>query len=302
MTHTSIAPGTFVNGSSSRTETASLKLRILLAEDDEEFRKLVASVLEQDGHEVVQLADGQSLLQYISMSMFDEKVVGPIDMVITDVRMPGWSGLEVITSARASGCSLPFIIITAFGDEAIHRQAGKLNVVATLDKPFDMETLRQTVRRAEASHRLAFVDPSRRRRLRALVMLDDAELLSAVSPVLAHDGFDIWDCGNARGLLDYLHAQLDTGAAPIPFDVVLTDYPMTDGPGLRATEELRRRGWDVPLIAVTEESDASVREDARARGVTALLGRPVAIEDLRTILLNLSLWRLARMYSHRHRS
>jgi CheY-like chemotaxis protein len=120
--------------------------RILLAEDDEEFRSLVAAVLRADGYEVVEVADGFDLLQHIALSLIDGGLVEPVNLVVSDIRMPGWSGLEVLASARTAGFDVPFILITAFGDPETHAQARRLDAVAVLDKPFDLDDLRDLVR------------------------------------------------------------------------------------------------------------------------------------------------------------
>jgi CheY-like chemotaxis protein len=272
-------------------------LRILLAEDDEGFRRFVASILELDGHEVVQLADGQALLQYVSMALFDDVDVGPFDLVITDIRMPGWSGLEVLTCARAAGCLMPFIVITAFGDDEVHERAERLHAVAVLDKPFDMDELRDAVRRVGSSR---CEDLACTRSLRALVAVDDPQLRAVTSVVLSGDGFDVQDMDGSGGLLDYLAMRSAADGVTDDFDIIISDVDVQGWRGLGVIGWLRSRGWHVPVILVS--SDLTQRAGAREKGITAFLSRPFNVEDLRTVLLNISLWKLARMYSARQQA
>lgn len=121
--------------------------RILLAEDHAETRALLASRLRKDGYEVVEASNGHQLLNEMGSALLGDSDSLP-DLVITDVRMPGVSGLQVLTGLRASSWSMPVIIITAFGDAEIHAEARRLGVSAVLDKPFELEDFRAAVVRA----------------------------------------------------------------------------------------------------------------------------------------------------------
>lgn len=66
--------------------------------------------------------------------------------MITDIRMPGMSGLELQATLNAAGCKIPTIFITAHGDEKMRRQALKAGAVAFVAKPFDDEALLADVR------------------------------------------------------------------------------------------------------------------------------------------------------------
>lgn len=68
-------------------------------------------------------------------------VEGGVDLLVTDVRMPGFSGLDVLTALRRVSVRCPVVLVTAFGDEALHQFARQLGVVAVLDKPFDVNEL-----------------------------------------------------------------------------------------------------------------------------------------------------------------
>lgn len=111
--------------------------RVLLAEDDEEMRTLLAACLEQRGYAVEEIADGTALL-----NTFDALRTGtasaPPDLVVTDVQMPGCNGLGAVAVLRQWNESLPVVIITAFGDERLHQRAAELGVARVLDKPFDL--------------------------------------------------------------------------------------------------------------------------------------------------------------------
>jgi FixJ family two-component response regulator len=71
-----------------------------------------------------------------------------IACLITDIRMPGMSGLELQTKLNAERCRIPIIFITAHGDEKLRMQALRAGAVEFLAKPFDDEALIESVRAA----------------------------------------------------------------------------------------------------------------------------------------------------------
>jgi DNA-binding NtrC family response regulator len=123
---------------------------VLLAEDDEELRSLLALALRKDGHGVIEAQDGSELLEKIASSFVDEGGLQGIDVVVSDIRMPGWTGMNVLFGLRNAGCDVPVVLITAFGEQKTHDAAARLGAACVLDKPFDIDDLRQTVSRVLA--------------------------------------------------------------------------------------------------------------------------------------------------------
>jgi CheY-like chemotaxis protein len=114
---------------------------VLLAEDDHELRWLIAHSLRGDGFEVLEVGDGLALLDRVGSSLLDTLELDAIDLIVTDVRMPGWSGLEVLAGLNSAGCHTPVVLITAFGDHEVHAAGKRLGAAAVLDKPFDLNEL-----------------------------------------------------------------------------------------------------------------------------------------------------------------
>lgn len=119
-------------------------VRILLAEDDYEMRDLVASALRKDGYEVVDIPDGGRLLVQIAESYLAGKAYDAYDLVISDVRMPVCSGLQILEGLRRARWTAPVILMTAFGDEQTRTRAHMLDAIL-FDKPFDVDDLRTAV-------------------------------------------------------------------------------------------------------------------------------------------------------------
>jgi CheY-like chemotaxis protein len=131
-----------------RSEAQAKQSRwILVADDDEEMRDLLSSVLKADGFTVSEAKDGQELLSMlVAKTAPDGSALAP-DLVVTDVQMPGATGMRVLAHVRRAHPTVPVILITAFGSAELHAQAKRLGAATVLDKPFDLAVLRKLVQR-----------------------------------------------------------------------------------------------------------------------------------------------------------
>lgn len=112
--------------------------RILVAEDDDELREVVLEALALDGHVSEGVSDGKRMVEALRLAWVTGR---QFDLVITDVRMPGLSGLEAIASSGyrpAAG----FLVLTAFPSEETLQDASRAGAAGVLAKPFDLDDLR----------------------------------------------------------------------------------------------------------------------------------------------------------------
>jgi CheY-like chemotaxis protein len=114
-------------------------LRVLLAEDDDEMRRLLASSLRLDGHEVIEARDGRELVAHIGPGL-DGAL--SYDLVVSDLLMPGAGGITVLSRLARHASPPALVVITAFGTDDLHAWAHDIGAVATFDKPFDIDDLR----------------------------------------------------------------------------------------------------------------------------------------------------------------
>ncbi len=120
---------------------ASPLRRVLVAEDDQEFRELLVQALRRDHHLVTEAHDGADLLDKIVSGLLEHHRHPDFDLIVSDVRMPGFDGLELLGGMRSAGLSIPVILITAFAD-AQTRLVASEHGAALLDKPFELVDLR----------------------------------------------------------------------------------------------------------------------------------------------------------------
>jgi DNA-binding response OmpR family regulator len=125
--------------------SVSPRSRVLVADDDTEMRRLVAETLRKDDYEVVEESDGGRLLVRIAAIYAFERTIDPFDLIVSDIRMPVCSGLDILKGLRDAHWKTPVILMTAFGDEETKLRAESLGALL-FDKPFQMNTLRLVVR------------------------------------------------------------------------------------------------------------------------------------------------------------
>lgn len=108
------------------------------------MRRVVADTLRADGYEVVELSDGGRLLVDIAARVKEGVDGDSVDLIVSDIRMPICSGLQILEVLRLARWQTPVILMTAFGDKATRKHAEELLAVL-FDKPFDMDDLRAAV-------------------------------------------------------------------------------------------------------------------------------------------------------------
>ncbi len=118
--------------------------RILVAEDNDEMRRLVVDALRGDGYDVIAVSDGGRLLVTLAHGFVADHAGGLVDLLVSDIRMPSCSGLQILEQLRAAQWRIPVILMTAFGDSATRERARALGAVL-FDKPFDLDDLRTAV-------------------------------------------------------------------------------------------------------------------------------------------------------------
>jgi CheY-like chemotaxis protein len=119
--------------------------RILIAEDDDDLRDLLTEALSR-GHVVVALEDGFELADYLELTRMPGTRVPAPDLIVSDLRMPGLSGLDVLERLLRGRPGCPVVMISAFADDATRAEARREGVTLFFDKPLDVDLLDSAVR------------------------------------------------------------------------------------------------------------------------------------------------------------
>ncbi len=115
---------------------------VLIVDDESNLRKVLSTLLTRDGHATIAVGSGEDAVAAIKKQ--------PVDIVITDMRMPGMSGLELLEHVKRTLPGLPVIVITAHGSVDTAVIALKNGAFDYITKPFDKDELKLAVRKAAA--------------------------------------------------------------------------------------------------------------------------------------------------------
>jgi len=115
--------------------------KVVLIDDEEDIRDVLTLALRDSGYEVVSAPDGQSGLRLC-------EEISP-QIVITDIRMPGIDGLQVLETLKKNNPDIEVIVATAFGEMDVAIQALQLDASDFITKPISNETLQLALKRAQ---------------------------------------------------------------------------------------------------------------------------------------------------------
>ena len=113
-------------------------MKILVVDDDPGTLNAVKVGLLSKGHEVLVAGSGEEALKIIEARQAKSE---PLDLLLTDLRMPKMNGLTLIRSARKITPDIKAIIMTAYGDDNVQKKARALGQCGYMDKPFRPEAL-----------------------------------------------------------------------------------------------------------------------------------------------------------------
>ena len=153
-------------------ETAQMTVHVI--DDDEAVRRALAMLLRSTGLRAKTHASGLAFLDALTHPEGDL-----IGCVLTDVRMPGLDGIELLRRLKERGFGRPVVVMTAHGDVSTAVQAMKAGAVDFVEKPFDDEALLRAISTAldrsvshgaaaQAAARIAFLSPRERQVLELL--------------------------------------------------------------------------------------------------------------------------------------
>ena len=116
-------------------------MKILVVDDDAGTLTALNVGLSSFGHRVVVAENASKALEIIETSGETK----PVDLLITDLRMPGMNGLDLIFAVRKENPNLACILMTAYGNEVIRKEVGTLDLCGYIEKPFSPEKLLKSI-------------------------------------------------------------------------------------------------------------------------------------------------------------
>jgi CheY-like chemotaxis protein len=239
--------------------------RVLLIDDNVDLTQNLAEILEDEGLEVETADGGSSGLQRLAR--------GEYALVVTDMRMPGMNGLEVIRYIKQRWPALPVMVMTAFAHDELLEQARNEGALRVMVKGSHVEELTAWIARLAAAPSLILVvEDDDAMRTNLVEVLQEIE---GVVPTPARDG------ATARKLV----------AARRPSGAVI-DVRLPDADGLELARVLREiaSSPDLPVLHITGHVDdvraalQSLLSDDRVRFLEKPFATDVFLETVRTLL------------------
>lgn len=280
------------NGDPELPEMARLKdVRVLVVDDHDTSRLLVCTLLAGWGCRPDAVACGSDAVTRLREALLEND---PFEVVITDMVMPGMSGLELgrLIKSVPELAATSLIMMTSMGergDASILKQAG---FAGYLTKPLRQSQLRECLRLvlgvsgADASSKSALVtrhtiSEARKRRLRILVAEDNATNQIVALRMLDKLGYRADAVANGVEALEALRT--------LPYDLVLMDCQMPEMDGWETTRAIRcdssgTMDPKVPIIAMTAHAMKGDREHCLAVGMNDYLSKPVEPAALAAVL------------------
>ena len=236
-------------------------LRVLVIEDDETARKQMAKAIRKEGYQVLTAEDGRA-----GLDIFEKELP---EIVITDLKMPGIGGLEVMQTVKRLSPNVQVVLITAFGGVDTAILALREGVLDYLTKPLDLDHLTVVLGRASEK-----VEEFKEGDSFPILLLadDDEKTRKRLAKVLKDESWIVMQAGTGREAVDIFDRE--------KIDVAILDIKMPEMDGLEALHEMRSISDDFEAIILTGYGDESSAIQALRDGAMNFLKKPVDIDQL----------------------
>ena len=201
--------------------------RYLLVDDNQAFVENLAEILEATGAAVDVAADAAAAVEHLASARYDA--------LVTDMRMPGMTGAELLHEARRRDPGLPVVLLSAYVQDTQLADARRDGLLAVLSKPGKVPHLVTVLERARHGGIVLLVE-------------DDAALAENLGEALAARGLTVCTATTVEEL-NAMEVQ--------PF-VALVDLRLPDGKSGESLAQVRRRFPDTPTVVITGAPDAQV--------------------------------------------
>ncbi|MCU1237338.1 MAG: multi-sensor hybrid histidine kinase [Candidatus Solibacter sp.] len=230
---------------------------LLLVEDQADVRRLASSILKLQGYRLLEAEDAGHALA------ISNNYPGTIDLLVTDVIMPGMNGRELADQLLNKRSGLKVLYMSGYSGDAIARQGCLESGTEYLPKPFSPDELsskvRDVLRISSAGRTILVID-------------DDAKVRGLLQLVLSGAGYRVLVAADGKAGMEALESQA--------VDLVITDLVMPEQEGLETVTLLHAQRPKLPVIAISGAFGGSFLKAAGLLGASATLAKPIAPDEL----------------------
>ncbi|MCG6955420.1 MAG: response regulator [Gemmatimonadetes bacterium] len=260
------------------------QVRLLLVDDERDFREAVTPGLERRGFAVSQAENGSNALELIGKEDFD--------VVVLDVKMPGLDGVGVFHEIQRRAPDLPVVILTGHGNVQQAFETSREGIYDYLSKPFDVDALADVARRAarHGAEGRKVEEAAGGHPIELLFVDDDRDLVAALVPALERQGM--------RVAVAYDSTQAVALASHRRFDVALVDVVMAGMHGLTLMNVLRESDPLLQVVVLTGHPSVPDARRALREGAFDYLVKPQGVWDLSATIHRAWLRRAGKEEAH----
>ncbi len=225
---------------------------LLLVDDDENIRITLSKILAKKGYEITTAKSGFQALQLLKDKKFE--------FILMDIRMSGMDGVETFKIIRSLNPEIPVILMTAFSVEERIEEAYQAQVYAVIKKPFEIETIVQTLENARLGNRIVILD-------------NDLNFCKSVKNALESKGYSTSVCATAPEALALAREKHHR--------LFLIDMKLPVSNGLEVHYKLKEIDPWIETVLITAYRDEmeGLIAQAMESGARGCLYKPFEIED-----------------------
>ena len=209
-------------------------LRLLIVDDNEMMVKTLQDIFKVKGFEVEVAFSAPEALQKIETISFD--------CVLSDIKMPDVSGVDLYKTVKARYPELPFVLMTAYAADKLVREGLAEGVVAVLTKPLNLELL------------LNFLSSLRRERS-VVIVDDDPDFCQTLADILQMKDFVVTQVTELEGMMEHLEEE---------GQIVVLDMKLKQSNGLDVLQEIKAQYPHMPVVLVTAHRGDEVTSSIEA--------------------------------------
>jgi len=237
------------------------KYKVLIVEDDPDALQQLARTVRKEGFEVIEAGDGEQ-----GLKQFESQLP---DIVITDLKMPGISGMEVLHTIKRTSPHTQVIVITAFGKIDTAILAIREGAVDYIKKPIDLDLMLLAIGRAKEK-----LDKYNKQPFFPTVLLaeDDQVARSSLVRVIEKEGWRVLAAADGEETIKLFRQN--------KVDIVLLDIKMPKKDGIQTLKELREITKDFESIILTGYGNEIDAINAMRNGAINFLRKPIDLDQM----------------------
>ena len=236
-------------------------VKVLLIDDEQIIRDRMKKIIDKEGFETLLASNGEEGVEIFHKDR--------PEIVITDLKLPGIDGMEVMHAVKNASSEVEVILITGHGEYDIAIQALRNGAIDYLKKPIDVNQLLVALGRCREKIRSRAETKSQP----SILVLDDKEVTrTKLARILSKEGYQIYTgCDGQEGIELFKKTKID---------IILADLKMPKMNGLEVLREAKKLTDDVEVILVTGYGDEDTAIQSMRQGAMNYLKKPIDIDQM----------------------